>query len=124
MTHAEPGGTTLTGAPWSRAARVRAVFLVVFLVGQFALCVHQLGQPRPARFGWQMYSGARNPVAYRVKGRNGSLKDVRVGDYLAVIRDEMDQLAVLPRAICSRETAASSVSYRRIGSSRWTEYAC
>jgi hypothetical protein len=84
---------------------------VGFLVVQVAVPSWRLTQPRPARFGWQMYAGAPRASAFAAVGRDGTVTPVALEEYVVRLRDDLDLLRYLPPAICAR-TGAASVRYR------------
>ena len=81
-----------------------------FLVVQVVVPSWQLTQPRPARFGWQMYAAGAG-VAFAVVGRDGAVTPVALEDYIVRRRDDLDLRRYLPPVICAR-TGAAAVRYR------------
>jgi hypothetical protein len=86
---------------------------IVFLVVQVAVPLAQLARPRPARFGWQMYAGISQPLAFTAVQRDGSLAPVQLDLYIIRMRTDIDLIRYLPPAICAR-TGAVAVRYRVI----------
>jgi hypothetical protein len=111
-------------ASWTVAHAARGAAIAAFLIGQIGLCVYQLTQPRPSRFGWQMFSGIRNPIAYKVLSGDGSAVDVRVAEFVPHDRAEIDLQAVMVRAICERRTDAVAVAFRFASGAEWQEQRC
>jgi hypothetical protein len=89
---------------------------LTFMTVQVVVCLIQLGQPRPARFGWQMYSGLRNPVQYQVVDGGGQPRTIAIREYVAFPRYELDGLEqkVTP-LICQDHPDVSAVRFRYVG---------
>jgi len=83
-----------------------------FLAIQIAVPAWQLTQPRPARFGWQMYAAGAPASGFSAVGRDGSVTAVVLESYVVRRRDDLDLLRYLPPAICAR-TGAVAVRYRQ-----------
>jgi hypothetical protein len=105
--------------PASRAPSARqklvALFFAAFLLVQLAVPAYMLTQPRPARFGWQMYSGVRIAGVYLVEDATGRLDTVRVADYVARSRIEVDHRGALPAFLCQAVEGAAAVVHERAG---------
>jgi hypothetical protein len=84
---------------------------IAFLVIQIVVPLWQLTQPRPARFGWQMYAAGAPAAEFAAVGRDGSVTPVALHEYIVRRRDDLDLLGVLPPAVCAR-TGAVAVRYR------------
>jgi hypothetical protein len=65
----------------------------LFLVVQIAVPIWMLFEPRPARVGWQMYSGARSLPEVVIVGEDGAEQVVDIIEYLAEPRAEIDYAA-------------------------------
>jgi hypothetical protein len=78
-----------TSATWTLRQRVAATCFVVVLVVQFAIPLSRLAEPRPARFGWHMYSDVLDSVQYSVDLGAGSVVPVELRD--VVINPRGDQ---------------------------------
>lgn len=79
---------------------VTTAFFVLFLVIQTAVPLIQLRAPRPARFGWQMFSGRQQPARFSLLLRDGTRQPVNLGLYVAQSRGEADLEEALPRHLC------------------------
>jgi hypothetical protein len=55
----DASGTTPAFRALSGRQKLVALFFAAFLLVQLAVPAYMLTQPRPARFGWQMYYGVR-----------------------------------------------------------------
>ena len=99
--------------PWATA----------FLVVQILVPTCQLTQPRPARFGWQMYAAGARASAFTLVHENGSTTPVRLEEYIVRRRDDLDLIRFLPPAICARADAVT-VRYRDAGRRTPVEFPC
>ena len=86
--------------------RLLAAVIVAFVALQVAVPTLMLFQERAARFGWQMFSGARSDAEFVLVDRLGVERKVEVGDYVGKQRAEIDFEAVLPPYLCEREPDA------------------
>jgi hypothetical protein len=89
--------------------RLAAIAVTAFLLGQVAIAAAGLFQPRPARFGWQMYSVADTaPRAWAVD-EDGSQRQIDLVGRLAVLRADVRAAGDLARALCTFEADARAV---------------
>jgi hypothetical protein len=99
--------------------RILAVaFFVMFLLMQVAVPLFQLTQPRPARFGWQMFSTLRADalgVSYHIEAAGGELIPVQLSAHFARVRLEIDHRTVLPPYLCEVTPGAAAVISERGG---------
>ena len=95
----------------STRACLRGLIFAAFLAVQVAVPLAQLFEPRPARFGWQMFSDLRPRPRVTLMGHQGDRREVNPESYLGNPRAELDYIARLPGHICSisPETAAVEV---------------
>lgn len=84
----------------ARHPRLVVAFMLTILAAQILIPARQLTMSRPARWGWQMYSAVRPSGEYRIVTRDGSGREVKVADYVANWRGELDLPAVLPEHLC------------------------
>ena len=89
-------------------------FFLAFLVVQVIVPVIQLSKPRPARFGWQMFSGYPPMAVYSVQVGD-SVRDVRVTDYVVVPRGDVVYRDALPGHLCQRIAGATAIFELPIG---------
>jgi hypothetical protein len=104
------------------APRWRRLALTLLLLTQFALPAALLLAPRPARWGWQMYSTTSPAVALTLLGADGAATPLDTGDYLGWNRGEIDAATALPPFVCAQHPGARAVLVRR-GDETW-EHAC
>jgi hypothetical protein len=89
----------MTSSPLRRRFLVAAV--VAFLAAQVLVPAVALFGPRPARFGWHMYSALPPvPEAWAVTA-DGTREQVDLGNLFAVQRAEIDYVAVLRAGLCA-----------------------
>ena len=96
--------------------RLAMSLALLFMGVQVGFATYQLSKPRPARFGWQMYSGIREALAYGVVRSDGSVDWVQRADYFGNFRIDLDDI-VEPAAtlICARRPDASAVRAKYLG---------
>jgi hypothetical protein len=99
-------------------------FVVLFLGAQIAVPVVQLTRPRPARFGWQMYAGLSEPLAFTTLGADGSVGQVEIAKYLAFHRGDIAVSKLIPPAVCEREIEVIEVRYRLLPESTDRTFRC
>lgn len=104
--------------------RLIVTFVVMFLGAQVGTALWQLTAERPARFGWHMYAGLREPLGFTVVRADGSTAPVSMTDYLANHRGDVDVSRLVPPAICAREQAAVQVRYLILPESVDRIYSC
>ncbi len=95
------------GAPWAVA------FVTIYLLFQFSLPVVKLFEERPARFGWQMYSGYRTFPTVELVYRD-SVAPIDAESLVVRNRLDMDFAPHLTRHFC-RRTPAEAVIVRGSG---------
>jgi hypothetical protein len=100
-------------ALWKRQEVAAAVFLLVFVLIQTAVPFILLWTPRPARFGWQMFSVNPQRVRYVLVFRDGTRKAANLSRYVAQSRGEMDLTQSLPQHLCRVVPGIASVEVVR-----------
>lgn len=105
---------------WQIGDLVKAGAGMTFLAVQAAVCLVQLWGPRPARFGWQMYAGFKNPVQYLVVDRSGEERQIKINRYIAFPRGDVDDVErkVTP-LICNDHPEAQTVRFKYVGRDDW-----
>jgi hypothetical protein len=109
---------------WSSRHLLAAVFCASFLTVQIAVPIVQLASPRPARFGWHMWTARRRAPQFSVVMKDGSVRPADVSIYLASSRGEMDAGAVLPPHLCRVIPDIAAVEIRARGSNAVQLYRC
>jgi len=82
-----------------RAGLVIALCAAILAV-QVTIPIFQLTKPRPARWGWQMYSSVRSPAKLVAVLTSGEERGVDRTAYIPYPRLEMDTDAVLVDHVC------------------------
>lgn len=114
--------TTETGAPfWRRAA---AAFFVAFLAVQILAPIVQLTKPRPAHFGWQMFSDWRPIPQYWVVIGDGAQRAIDVHEHIGVRRLDADYHREFPAYLCRAYPQAVAVRWQWPGSDDIEELRC
>jgi len=81
--------------------RVAAIaFFVLFLLIQTGVPLVQLWAPRPARFGWQMFTATPQRPRFSLVMRDGTIRPADLRLYVAQSRGEVDLEKALPRHLC------------------------
>jgi hypothetical protein len=81
-------------------ATLVAIILAAYLTIQVIVPVAALFGPRPARFGWQMYSALPDlPQAWTVAA-DGTEEEIALASLFAIQRAEIDYTAVLRSGLC------------------------
>lgn len=116
---------TATGPPPDSPRRVlrRAAFWMILAV-QLGIPVVQVAAERPARFGWQMFSGVRAPVLFTVERTDGTVDTVATESYVIKPRYEADPVPALPRHICRSAPTAEVVRVHEADGSLRSETRC
>jgi hypothetical protein len=100
-----------------------AAFIAIFLALQVAVPAIALFGPRPARFGWQMYSALPPvPKAWTVAA-DGSEKPVDLATLFAAQRAEIDYESVLREGLCDA-TGANAIRIQATEDAPIEEIAC
>jgi hypothetical protein len=96
----------------AREAIAAAVFLGVLAL-QVLIPLSRLAEPRPARFAWHMYSGARAPVAISVMIGTDSVHPIELRDVVRNVRADLDYVSHLVPHLCGTLANASGVRVAR-----------
>ncbi len=96
----------------ARSQKVALVFIILFLSIQITVPVAKLLSPRPARFGWHMWTiiPPRRDVVLLM--RDGSSQPADLRPYLAQARGELDLDDILPPHLCQMMPDVAAVRYR------------
>lgn len=86
-----------------------AAVIGLILVFQVGVPAVNLLAPRPARFGWQMYSVAQPAPQAWTSSANGGLEAVDLDGRWAVLRAEIDDVDGFARQVCALTDAADVV---------------
>lgn len=92
------------------SSRFRLALFATILTIQVAIPLVQLRAERPARFGWQMFSGVQPPIEFIVEHTDGTVDTVTAQDYMIKPRQEIDPFPYLPPHICDQVPTAATVA--------------
>jgi hypothetical protein len=102
-----------------------ACFFVVFLAAQILIPLAQLAwSPRPARFGWQMYSVTSVAPNFELIMRDGAPKPLDITPYVTSLRGDVPLTRFLPPHLCTLFTNAAAVHYQMDDGSQAGTYQC
>lgn len=98
---------TAAGSP--RRARLLAAAFVALLALQLGVPLTRLAAPRPARFGWQMYTGFRPRPRVFAIAHDGRREPVELPPLFVRLRGEIDVAAVVPPHLCRTRPSLRAV---------------
>lgn len=103
---------TVGSVRWWRTSGVVALLVILVFVGvQLAVPLSRIGVHESGRrFGWQMFSTARETPAFVVVTETGEL-DIGLGDYMAGPRGDIDIVGLLPPHLCGVIPGANRVTW-------------
>jgi hypothetical protein len=92
-------------------AKSYAILAIVvgFIALQTAVPIVKLFEPRPSRFGWQMYSGERPQPSFAVLLSDGRRESVDISPFIGQGRSEIELVPAIPDHLCSTIAGAVSV---------------
>lgn len=99
--------TTRTSNGWSPQTALVALLVVAFMVIQLAVPILALTQPRPARFGWQMYTAVASLPEVKLESADGRIAPVDLTDLVARGRADADFSVALAEHVCATTDAAA-----------------
>jgi hypothetical protein len=82
---------------------------VLFLLIQIGVPLVRLRAPRPARFGWQMFSASPQRIRFSLLMQDGTTQPANLGKYVAQSRGEVNLEEALPRHLCRMVSDVVSV---------------
>jgi hypothetical protein len=105
----------MTSRRWTPRLTARALVVAMFLFVQFVVPTVLLFARRPARFGWQMFAAHTNAPAIAAERSDGSRALLRVDDYFAFRRGDLDPTVFerLPAHVCAVDPTITTVFVRR-----------
>jgi hypothetical protein len=107
------------------AILIAACFFVVFLAAQIVIPLAQLAwSPRPARFGWQMYSVVSVAPSFTLFMRDGATRPLDIRPYVASLRGDVPLAHFLPPHLCRLFPDAAAVHYQMDDGSQVGTYLC
>jgi hypothetical protein len=93
---------------WTPRDLATAVFIVGFLVWQLAVPMAKLAGPRPAQFGWQMFSYLYRPAKVLAVFPDGEARAIEPSVYLA-LRGDLRYERALARHLCRADSRLAAV---------------
>lgn len=108
----------------STKAKVIFAFAICFVAIQTIVPTIRLSAPRPAWFGWQMYSGAAEVPTFWLVTDDGTTIEVDLDTVIGKTRYPIDYRANVPPYLCETEPHAVLVRFERADSSSLEEYPC
>ena len=104
---------------------IAACFFVVFLAAQILIPLAQLAwSPRPARFGWQMYSVVSAAPRFELIMRDRAAKPLNITPYVTSLRGDVPLARFLPPHLCTLFPDAAAVHYQMNDGSQAGIYQC
>ena len=104
---------------------IAGCFFVVFLAVQILMPLAQLAwSPRPARFGWQMYSVVSSAPSFELIMRDGAAKPLDISPYVTSLRGDVPLARFLPSHLCRLFPDAAAVHYQMDDGSQAGTYQC
>lgn len=94
---------------WTARSAAAAAFFVLFLLLQIGVPLVRLAKPRPARFGWQMYSAKLQRPRFSLVMRDGTTRPADLHPYVPQSRGEVDLERALPQHLCRAMPDVASV---------------
>lgn len=85
---------------WTAKSVAAAMFFLLFVLIQTGVPLAKLFAPRPARFGWQMFTAKPQRVRFTLVMRDGTQKPVDLARYVGLSRGEVSLENALPRHLC------------------------
>lgn len=109
----------------SPSIMIAACFFIVFLAAQILIPLAQLAwAPRPARFGWQMYSVASAAPVFELIMRDGGSKQIDITPYVTSLRGDVPLVRFLPPHLCALFPDADAIHYQMDDGSQAGTYQC
>jgi len=104
---------------------IAACFFVVFLAAQILIPLAQLvWSPRPARFGWQMYSVISAAPRFELIMHDGTAKPLDIRPYVTSMRGDVPLARFLPPHLCMLFPDAIAIHYQMNDGSQVGTYQC
>lgn len=95
---------------WRRSRLIAGLVIGVFLLVQLSIPLSRMGDESARRFGWQMFSSASSTPEFVVTTDTGEV-EIDVGDFMAMIRADVDIVTLIPPHLCQVVPEARSVTW-------------
>ena len=101
-------------------------FFILYLAVQTIVPVVQLFRPRPARFGWQMFSGTSVPTQVKIRTPAGerAIPADEMAKHVGNWRGDLSLDKHLPPHLCRRYPEASAVLLYNLEADEPREFPC
>ena len=109
---------------WSTRNILAIAFFVTFLAIQIVVPVVKLTAPRPARFGWHMWSARKRNPQFVLIMKDGGASPVILSTYLGLSRGELDIREAMPPHLCRVVPDVASVQIKPLDSEPSWVYSC
>jgi hypothetical protein len=104
---------------------IAACFFIVFLAAQVLIPLAQLAwSPRPARFGWQMYSVVSAAPRFELLMHDGAKKPLDITPYVTSMRGDVPLGRALPPHLCRLFPNAAAIYYQMDDGSQAGTHQC
>jgi hypothetical protein len=109
---------------WSQRNILVIAFFVTFLAIQIVVPVVKLTSPRPARFGWHMWTARKRNPQFVMMMKDGTATPVILSTYLGLSRGELDLRDAMPAHLCRVVPDVASVQIKLLDSEPAKVYSC
>jgi len=109
---------------WSPRNILAIAFFVTFLAIQIVVPIVKLISPRPARFGWHMWTARKRNPQFVMTMKDGSASPVILSTYLGLSRGELDIREAIPAHLCRVVPDVASVEIKPLDSQPSKVYSC
>lgn len=94
---------------WNTRSIMTAMLVIAFVAIALAIPATALTQPRPARFGWQMYSVAYPAPRAWLQASDGSTEQYDLADRLAVLRADVPDPVAVGQQLCATTSSPAVI---------------
>jgi hypothetical protein len=120
-----PDRTLLRGRRSAWVQIAATTFFIGFLIIQLIMPIVQLiWAPRPARFGWQMFSVSSPPPNFAVVLDDGTSKPIAIESFVTSLRGDVPLAQFLPPHLCRVVPHIIAVHYQFREASQSETYVC
>ena len=119
-----PANQYRTDHLWSSSNVLALAFFVAFLAIQIIVPIVKLTSPRPARFGWHMWTARKRNPEFVMIMKDGTASPVNLSTYLGLSRGELDIQEAMPAHLCRVVPNVASVQIKTLDSEPFKVYSC
>lgn len=124
LSRVDTGTGPRSSLAWTWKSLLAGVFFITFLALQIAVPLVQLASPRPARFGWHMWTARKESPQFLVVLHDGTTRPADLSAHVGLSRGEMDLSDALPPHLCRVVLEIVAVEIRTPGSDAVKIYPC